>query len=687
MRRLAALTLTLLLAACAAEHGVPPPSAAPSSVAAPAPAPPPPVPGATPLRIVATSPLVVHSVTAPASFAPPAGVQDLVFANASDGWLVTSNPVGQAWASGIWRSADGGATWRQVWSGPGVRLSRVGLLPGNGGVYAAGLRGDPVGSPLWLTSTDTGMTWSETVPKIPPPAPARPGSFDVPLWPSLRFDFVTPSVAYAAVDPENLYQQQTRVRKTTDGGRTWRVVPLPAGFLPLGGLDFRDAEHGWITGAAKGTCTELWRTGDGGQSWQPVPGTCPPFGLYAVDFVDAQHGYVAGGAIPFIGAQAGILETTDGGAHWQAVYHTQGPKAGGPITHLAFTSPTQGWAWGGTCKMGQNGPCRGETLVSHDGGRTWNATGSAALHLSAVGSAAWADQGWPQLDGLAHTTDGGRTWGSRVQPPTADYWGLSPAPGSSTIWLGTAGGTFASQDGGASWVGVSPSGDPVVRAGGGVLFSTDSPDLRVSRDDGGTWTIIRPPGEAFGVAAVAFATATAGLILLPTKACANLCIAVDRTEDGGQTWTAAATVALDGNGPRLAFSRSVALIVSTMDEAPKSIPGPSTQVPAFGVSRDGGSHWTIETLPAGDDCLAPATVGTSIWVPCETSPYGGLLLHSVDAGRTWTAARSATVGPQGVAMTDAAHGWMLAAGEGPSPSGLYRTAEMVRMQLARSPVP
>lgn len=670
----AAVVAALALAGCSMGHpasGVPPVTRSTASDTATGPPAPRDGGPPAPIDVTGTTALGVQAAPPPAALSPPAGIQALVFADASNGWMVTSVQEGYgnpAWAAGVWRTRDGGATWSEVWRGWDVRLDRVGLLPGGAGVFAAGVRqrGTGSGTPLLLTSIHGGHAWDTVTPSVPP----RPaGTSPWPVWSALQFDFVTARVGYATIEPEDEpYGPSTLVLATSDGGDTWRALPLPSGFRVSGGLDFRTAQQGWITGGIKGTCDQIWRTDDGGQTWTPVPDTCPPYTLYAVDFTSAERGFAAGGSIPFIGARTGILETDDGGVHWHPVYDAKGALSAGPVTHLAFSSASQGWAWGGTCKMGQNGPCPGSVMVSRDGGRTWSRTGVGALALSVAGGVAWAQGGYQT--GLRRSSDGGATWSAQPLrlPSTARFEMLETAL--NAVWLTTQGGTFRSSGGGTTWVRAGPLG-VIVRAAPDLVFSTQSPTLRVSRDGGTTWTALTLPGETDGVTTVAFATPQEGWALLPGRGCFD-CTTVDRTQDGGRTWTSVGQVALQGTGAHAAFSRSVGVIAggATMVGS-----GPGAIVPAIGLTTDRGAHWRLVRLPAGTTCYQPAAVGRTVLVPCQAVDGSGFLLRSTDGGGTWHEFIASALVPEDIAMTDALHGWMLAGAGGPTDLSLYRTGD------------
>lgn len=679
MRRLAAMLIVLLLSGCGASvvpHATP---ARPSSAEA-AKGPSWSVPGSPPpvLDVTATSALSIHATNPPAPFGPPAGVQDIVFSSSTDGWLAAGVQAGSnGWISGIWRTTDSGQSWYEVWSGFDVQLSRIGLLPDGASLYASGDRlatQPPFLTPVWLTSSN-GSTWAAMTPTVP--ADAMPMA-SVPVWSSVHLDFVSPSVGFAAGDPEDTYGQSLPIWTTQDGGKIWTDLPSPPGFESTGGVDFTTPNDGWITGMAKGTCDQIWHTTDGGQTWAPVPATCPPYSLDAITFDGSRVGFASGGTIPFVKAQTGIMKTKNGGASWTTVYHTTGnTNSNGPVTHIAFRSPTQVWAWGGSCKMGANGPCGGPVLISTDGGDTWTKESVGALTIAFAGGTAWAVQ--PQDGGLVQTSGSGAHWSAPITlPPTARIEGILAARHTSDLWLITQGGTFQSTDDGSVWT-TSPlrlDGSEVVATSGDVLFSAGGNTLKVTRDGGTSWNPLPVPAQAdrpAGIDGIAFANPHDGWMLLPTTTCRN-CVTVERTTNGGQTWAVAGQANLSGDQPGFAFSTSLGAIVSTA-----AVPSGTSQLPSFnaalGLSHDAGRTWNTILLPDGMVCSAPSVVSNTVWLPCQQSDGLGVILKSVDGGMTWHQYSAGQVVPYGVVMTDAEHGQMLAAAAGALPEALYDTSD------------
>lgn len=108
-----------------------------------------------------------------------------------------------------------------------------------------------------------------------------------------------------------------QIALTTDGGETWRYIPLPeeeTGYLDEVHFQFLDSLHGFMSGVDKtspGLHSYLIRTDDGGETWHPVyHGKIDGrnAGFYSTSFRDTLNG---------IASVAGsIVRTSDGGRQW-----------------------------------------------------------------------------------------------------------------------------------------------------------------------------------------------------------------------------------------------------------------------------------------------------------------------------------------------------------------------------------
>ncbi len=175
-----------------------------------------------------------------------------------------------------------------------------------------------------------------------------------------------------------------RLRRTTNGGRTWTLLVNPA--IPPGDACFPTPTLGFIGGGGA-----LFRTADGGATWQDYSAATPGLSITVLTFLDAQRG----------------------------------------------------WAGGARLMPGDGGPLLFKTL---DGGLTWTPTPAiipSDTRLTAVRFAAdnlrgqIFDASWQRY---WQTTDGGLTWGASMTTAVGNpYW---PPAGrvlpSGGIWLQTA---------------------------------------------------------------------------------------------------------------------------------------------------------------------------------------------------------------------------------------------------------
>ena len=181
---------------------------------------------------------------------------------------------------------------------------------------------------LWR-SQDAGRAWRRVS------LPGLPGS---PV--SLVLDPLSSRVAWIAASSTTAVaaapRAAVRLFKTTDGGRTWAMLPEPHGTqgLPLASsADFLNAYDGWLVlqaphgmGSSPGV---LYRTTNGGVTWRPVSRTpimnVPPEASPAqtlpvagqIEFTSPENGWLVGGWIST--GPRSLYATTDGGANWRLV--------------------------------------------------------------------------------------------------------------------------------------------------------------------------------------------------------------------------------------------------------------------------------------------------------------------------------------------------------------------------------
>ena len=271
---------------------------------------------------------------------------------------------------GVYRSTDGGKTWRFMGLGDTQQIGRIDIDPNDANIVYVAALGHPYGPNAErgvFKSSDGGTHWT----KVLGPN-ANTGAIDVVLEPG------DPSVVYAA-----LWQ----TRRTP-----WNIYPPSNG--PGSGLyRSNDAGAHW-TRLVDGFAAKPGRIG-----LAVAPGE--PARVYAM--VDADSG--------------GLYRSDDRGAHWR---HTSAdPRIWG-----------RGWYFSGITVEPRNADvvyaCNTNLFRSTDGGKTF-----APIEGDATGDdfhTLWIDRTDPDRrvlgtdQGTVVSVDGGRSWSSWLNQPTAQLY-------------------------------------------------------------------------------------------------------------------------------------------------------------------------------------------------------------------------------------------------------------------------
>lgn len=216
--------------------------------------------------------------------------------------------------------------------------------------------------------------------------------------------------------------ENTRVLRSSDAGRSWRVdeeaasalrqVILPGERDTVSILVWLSPEVGLAAGHLG---SRVLRTTDAGRSWQAVALTDDPW-VYDVERL--------GERVWLCGSSGRIFRSEDSGASWSEL-------KGSPFNNvdrcrvMSFPTPKSGWA------VGMNGSIWG----TEDGGASWKRLPQPALardgesppgldHLVRLSPrVAWV-QG---SGGRFITTDGGKSWSSRPRPKGEQHAALGVA--------------------------------------------------------------------------------------------------------------------------------------------------------------------------------------------------------------------------------------------------------------------
>jgi photosystem II stability/assembly factor-like uncharacterized protein len=288
---------------------------------------------------------------------PYAGKQDdIAFGSPSRGWFGNGKGL-------LYRTDDGGDSWRKVWEQPGTFIRALGFFDENtgilGNVGVGSFPGVTDTHPLYRTA-DGGMSWSKA--SIAGPQPG--GICAVEIVRSFSID---------------------------RGERAERTIAHAAG--RVGG----PAHH--------------LRSVDGGKSWTSQDLSSATAAIFDIKFLNAKTGFIAGSSSPELGEANGlILRTDDGGESWRPVFRSG--RGWETVWKVHFPTPLVGY---GSIQSYDPDPANTRRFVvkTADGGRTWS-------ELPLVDNAKWRSfgigfaterLGWVggNLGGL-ETRDGGKSW-------------------------------------------------------------------------------------------------------------------------------------------------------------------------------------------------------------------------------------------------------------------------------------
>jgi photosystem II stability/assembly factor-like uncharacterized protein len=489
------------------------------------------------------------------------------------------------------RSTDGGRTWQPASGGlPDAYVRGIAAAPSAPGtVYAAmGLRGV-------FASDDSGDRWRRVA------MSARYGEVT-----AVAVDPLQPRTVYAATN--------AGIAGSTDGGRSWQLLNAAIGQhghsgwnLQVAALVIDPLDPQTMFAATR--CAGVFKSTDGGRRWSAAntglePG-CPWAYAVALDPLAPRTVYAAD-------PTRGVLRSIDGAAHWQpandgltlARIWALGISPRSPRTVYAATGPLGlfastdgGVRWrslaiglhhayavavdpndpehllvAGSSSPGQQGPGRNGIASSSDGGRTWEAPTGDPRYVGVVaisGSTAYAAT--TNGDGIYGSSDGGRSWRHLGPPGVAYAQGLAVDPDNPEIVyagaIGKTGGVYKSGDGGRSWqhfipavdvnaVVLDPADPSTVYAAasdGGVLESTDGGTTWQAKNAGLTWRVWSRHGKKW----VTLPRPIAALAIDPARPTTLYALAdpggVYRTTDAGTSWRPANAGLGDREVTTLAF--------------------------------------------------------------------------------------------------------------------------------------
>ncbi len=458
------------------------------------------------------------------------------------------------WGGGMYRSLDGGRSWRRSNAGlTDTDVIQVAISPHDPDTLLAA---------TWygglFRSRDRGESWERL----------HEADFRFGCFSCVAFDPDGADLAYTASADEVLV-----LRFDDEGSLSWEILGRRNSSLHLARgiwVDPSDSATLLVPDAASG----IFLSRDAGLTWELVQ--VPEADISEIAFDPRDSDRILAAALDGL-----LLESRDRGATWSELARLPLPWA----YNLAFDPVEDGtiFAFSGS-----------ELVVSRDDGVTWSVLPNLGTQLvpgalaTTVGPSGLG-MVFAGAGGVESSSDGGASWTWLSQPfDAARVAAISTDPrDASRVWAATStAGVFASADGGTSWrhgfdglpegstsaLAADPR-DPDV-----LIVGVDTDGLYRSSDGGDSWTRVTVEGSP--LAQVDFLSAvdtgTGSTQWFAAARWGN----VYRSRDGGDTWTRIAD----------SFLQDVTSAVVASPHSPATLfVGESTH--RLVVSRDGGDTW------------------------------------------------------------------------------------------------
>jgi len=331
-----------------------------------------------------------------------------------------------ATGGGVWKTENYGITWLQVSDGqiPTGSIGAIDVADSNPNVVYVGTGSEAIRSNVILgrgvfKSTDAGRTWQSV------------GLHEVGQIGQLKVHPKNPDIAYvASIGNPFGWGPDRGVYRTKDGGKTWQKVLFindQTGVVSIAinwqnpnevyAGAWRGQRKPWtiISGGAAGE-GGVYKTTDGGDHWSRI-GNGFPDDLIGKVWVDVAQSNpkVLYAQVEARGAKGGLYRSADSGLSWTLVNSSQALRARPFYFNKVFVNPKD-----------ENDVWVTELALHHstDGGKTF--TNVADPHGD--NHIVWINPETPRImietnDGGANITqDGGRSWSTQNNQPTAEMY-------------------------------------------------------------------------------------------------------------------------------------------------------------------------------------------------------------------------------------------------------------------------
>ncbi len=325
---------------------------------------------------------------------------------------------------GVYKSTDGGATWKNVGLADTRHIGRLAVDPTNPDIVFVAAFGHAWGRNEErgvFRTKDGGKTWDKVLSKSD-----RAGAVDVSLDPS------NPRVVYASIWQAQRYPhtldsggEDSGIWRSLDGGDTWEDITrnpgLPTGTLGKSGVAASPAKAGRVWALIEAEDGALFRSDDYGKTWQRVsedPQLRKRPWYYMHVYADPQDE----NSVWVLNLNC--WKSTDGGKTFEAIPTPHGDN------HGLWIDPND------SSRIIESND--GGASVSYDGGRTWssilNQPTAQFYHVAADDQVPYHVYG-SQQDNYAMRlpsigNEGAITWADYVEPGGGEsgYIAISPKP-------------------------------------------------------------------------------------------------------------------------------------------------------------------------------------------------------------------------------------------------------------------